>query len=128
MKLTPIRVFAGLFILIGLFLMVRLGSGVPGVDPRVPTAAPGSTAAPVGYVSRAELGDAWPLTVDDGVLACRDGSVTFTAGGNSYAVNGTAKTATSLPDIDAIWADDPSTPGLKINIAPLIERGLALCR
>ena len=29
-------------------------------------------------------------------------------------------------DIEPIWADDPET-GLKKNIGPIIDRGLALC-
>jgi hypothetical protein len=41
------------------------------------------------------------------------------------AVNGLAKRQ-GFKDIEPIWADDPET-GLKKNIGPIIDRGLALC-
>lgn len=90
---------------------------------------PESTATPEpGYVSRAMLGDAWPLTVEEGTLACSGlGAVTFNAGGMTYAVNGLAQGSTDLPEIDVIWADDPTGAAPKKDIGPLIERGLALC-
>ncbi len=42
-------------------------------------------------------------------------------------MNGAARGMDEWPDIDPIWADDPDVKGLKVNIGPLIERGLALC-
>lgn len=79
-------------------------------------------------ISRTDLGDNWPLTVDRGTLECRDGSsVVFTVGGTTYAVNGTAKGAHRYAEIDAIWSADPNVAGLKKNIGPLIDKGLALC-
>lgn len=93
-----------------------------------PTAAP---AQPAGYVSRAMLGDDWPLMVDEGVLACAGsggvGAVTFSSGGTVYAVNGFAKQRNAGTDIAPIWADDPAIAGIKKNLSPLLERGLALC-
>jgi len=88
-----------------------------------------------GLVTRDDMGDVWPLTVDYGALDCRasviDGvtlkSVTLRVPNKQYAVNGTAKTHTPFPDIDEIWADDPDVDGLKIGMGPLTERGLALC-
>lgn len=92
----------------------------------------GPAATPQGYVSRAMLGAAWPLTVESGTLSCRGaGEVYFRddASGNHYTVNGTARTAQpALPEIDEIWANDTSNNlGLKKNLGPLIDRGLALC-
>lgn len=81
----------------------------------------------------AEDFDPWPLTVKDGILRCEEGfgspyPVTFEdADGNTYAVNGTAKSRTDLPDVAAIWADNPGNPGAKIDIGGLINAGLALC-
>jgi hypothetical protein len=50
-------------------------------------AAPGERA-----ITRAEFGEAWPLTIDGGVIACVDGSsVVFCADGVTYAINGTAR-------------------------------------
>jgi len=83
---------------------------------------------PPGYVSRAELGRKWPLTVDDGTLSCDADAVVFTApDGDEYGVNGTALTA-GYDRIDPIWAPDKALGmGLKKDIGPLIDRGLALC-
>jgi hypothetical protein len=75
-----------------------------------------------GFVSRDDLGKAWPLTVDAGVLNCFDyGDVTFTANGTLYAVSALAPGA----DIDPIWADGPR--GRRKNLGPLIQRGRRLC-
>ena len=80
-----------------------------------------------GYVSRDLLGDAWPLSVEDGVLECDAFAVTFTSNGQRYAVNGTARSAKRWTEIDEIWLDNPHLEGTKINIGPLLDRGLALC-
>lgn len=65
-------------------------------------------------VSRADFGADWPLTVESGVLSCiAPSSVVFEANGRMYAVNG---------------ADNPSVAGLKKDIAPLVDKGLTLCR
>ncbi len=50
-----------------------------------------------------------------------------TPDGTTYAVNGTAKTHTDYPGIEAIWADDPDVEGLKIDIGPVLDAGLLLC-
>lgn len=91
-------------------------------------------------ISKADMGAQWPLKVDAGVLDCTVvgqlsngepiGTVTFTAKGRTYAVNGIAKGHAKKHgwrDVDEIWKKDPANPGLKINIGPLISRGLALC-
>jgi len=85
-------------------------------------AAPGSL-----YVSASDFGDEWPLTVTSGTLRCEAPSVVvFSAGGVEYGVNGMATTQ-GYPEIDPIWADDPSEYIPKKNIGPLIQRGLELC-
>ncbi|KLO45365.1 hypothetical protein ABH37_00790 [Mycobacterium haemophilum] len=92
-----------------------------------------SAAHPGGFVSEATWTDGpWPLTVSEGTLACHPlgahlGRVTFTSGGTTYWVNGTAKAAHKYADLDDIWRDNPDIPGTKINIGPLLDRGLALC-
>lgn len=53
--------------------------------------------------------------------------VTVVANHEMYALNGTAQDANLWPAFDPIWRDDPIAPGMKINIGPMIERGLALC-
>ncbi len=90
-----------------------------------PTTA--TTPTPVGFISRQTFDGVWPLTVEFGTLRCeRAFSVVFRApDGTDYAVNGLA--ASDYPEIRPIWADDPSIPGSKINIGPLIDLGLTLC-
>jgi hypothetical protein len=79
-------------------------------------------------ISSDEFGNEWPLTVDEGIVRCEGaGEVYFTADGTTYSVNGLAMGNSDLPDIDVIWADDPEISGLKINISPIIDRGLELC-
>lgn len=82
-------------------------------------------------VSRETMKDEWPLTVSGGVLSCERGAVTFSANGITYAVNGTAMTHGKYlgwRDIREVWKDNPAIPGTKINIGPMIEKGLLLCR
>lgn len=91
---------------------------------------PATTAPPEepGHVSRAEMGDDWPLTVEAGTLRCDADAVTFvTEDGREYAVNGTAIGRHDHPEIDPIWANDPDPYLPKKNIGPLIEEGLKLC-
>lgn len=74
------------------------------------------------------MGSAWPLSVAKGVLRCREpGAVTFEAGGMVYAVNGIARQSGECAEIDPIWVDDPDIPGAKMDIGPIIDRGLELC-
>lgn len=87
-----------------------------------------------GEVSKAEFGGKWPLTVSHGTLDC-DGSngvgdVTFTdPQGFRYAVNGLALQE-GLPEITPIWRFQPGMAKyeLRVDMGPLIDRGLALCR
>ena len=78
-------------------------------------------------VSRADFGAEWPLTVDSGTLSCEADAVTFESSGTTYAVNGTAGSRDAGVDIEPIWADDPSGDAPKLNIGPLIDRGIELC-
>jgi hypothetical protein len=94
----------------------------------------GPVPRPPGFISRDDLGEQWPLTVDAGVLSCESHgggvhSVFFTdPEGKRYALNGKAEGHhPELPLIDQIWAPNPKVPELKINIGPLIDRGLELC-
>ena len=113
----------------GLVVLAALAVAACSTSTTTPNAS--SVEAPAGSigveeVSRGDFGADWPLTVDSGVLACQGaGAVTFTApDGTTYAVNGLAQSATSYPEIDPIWADSGK---LKVDIGPLIDRGLDLC-
>lgn len=87
-------------------------------------------------ITRSDYGDKWPFTVEEGVLSCRDTGrtvgttrmveITFTANGVTYGINGTAKGNDRYSDVDAIWATNPSCPGTRKDIGPILDRGLAL--
>jgi hypothetical protein len=93
-------------------------------------------------ITRTEYGDAWPFTVDSGVLkgvltgrTLSNGrelaEVTFTTGGKTYYVNGTAKGTGRYAELDEIWALDSSTSkdlGLRKSMSPIINRGLKLAQ
>jgi len=90
-----------------------------------------------GLLVSTKFADEWPLTVPYAVVHCKDitaggmrlNVVTLTApDGTRYAVNGTAQDHTSYPEIDPIWAPDPDVDGLKIDISPVIDAGLMLCK
>lgn len=89
-----------------------------------------------GEVTRADFGAKWPFTVDGGTLRCERGSVTFTAAGKTYALNGTARGERAKRgwlEADAILADDPALVRIgdggytKMSTQPLIDRGLQIC-
>jgi hypothetical protein len=83
-----------------------------------------------GEVAKSEFGSRWPLTVSHGTLSCDGYSVVFAAPeGMRYGLNGTAQDQLGLPPIDPIWRYEPGMKryGLKVDIGPLIQRGLALC-
>jgi len=90
---------------------------------------------PFGYIRSEELGDRWPLTVPAGQLRCdssgpRTGQVVFVVNSATDAINGFARSqikAKGWREVDPIWRDNPAIPGSKIDISPLIERGLSLC-
>lgn len=112
-----------------------------GAPPLTANSAAATTgAAPVdsrprGYVSEETWTDGpWPLTVSEATLMCArqgvDGgeqSVTLAANRRMYAVNGAAQSTGQYEDVDVIWADDATYPGLKVDIGPLLAKGLSLC-
>ena len=91
----------------------------------------GGQAANEAWIEPGNITGDWPFTVSGGTLRCnpRDGggAVTFEADDKVYAVNGPALTLRGGEDIRTIWRDtgDPVAP--KVNIGPVIERGLDLC-
>ena len=113
----------------------------PATLPVVAAPPPARPAAPPqpprGLLRAAELGDAWPFTVPEGVVSCvgRDGLgfAIFTApDGTRYALNGAAKSRDvmsrlNLHDVAPIWRSNPDVPGLKVNIGPAIDAALKLC-
>lgn len=119
-------VIAGLILFVGIAYFAWLYVGAPdaltvGLNEPAP-----------GYVSRTMFGDAWPLTVEDGMLSCVEGDkVLFETNGTFYAVNGTAKGAKKDNGADR-WYDlrqitAPAGNGLIKDARPLVDRGLKLC-
>ena len=89
-------------------------------------------------IAKTDLENYWPLTVDAGVLNCEyfPGNaklqlVTFTADGKTYALNGIARGHAKnrgWSEIRPIWKENASIPGTKVDIGPLINRGISLCK
>lgn len=101
-----------------------------------PVEVPERVAGEPGLVTRDQLGDKWPLTIDYGVVRCENIVVAGRTlqiasiedpSGREYAMNGTARSHTSLGDVEQIWRENPDVEGLKINIQPVIDRALVLC-
>lgn len=111
---------------------VATGRSQPAVPPARTTTV---LHRPAGYVSEKTWTDGpWPFTVPEGTLLCapygvggNQQSVTFVANRTMYAVNGTAKSTGQFEEIEAIWKDNPEIPGTKVNIGPMLEKGLSLC-
>ena len=100
-----------------------------------PAAPPTPTPTPVGYITQAQYGAAWPFSVAAGQLVCTDGAA---AGGNGrilvtfrpddnrgieFGLNGSALDF-GFPDLDESMM--PAYPD-KSGLHDLIQRGLALC-
>jgi hypothetical protein len=108
-------------------------------------------------ITKNEFGNEWPLSINSGVVKCLpigNGSVVFEAEGKTYAINGTAKGFAkkhNFYSIEDIWLDDPKFLEMakeiakaeneplaevlksmgsptKINISPVIDSGLKLCK
>lgn len=96
------------------------------------TKTPIATTRPRGYVHRDDYGDAWPFTVDDGIVDCEPGDrIVFRVGRITYAVNGLAQSwaeQEGYADIRPIWRDDPKGQLPKVSIHSIILLGMELCR
>ena len=76
--------------------------------------------------TRAEYGDAWPLTVAQAELRCfGNGELIAIINDLPYALNGTARAR--YDPIDRYWRNDPANPGAKVSLAPLIQRAQDAC-
>lgn len=80
-------------------------------------------------ISREDLGDAWPFTVNSGVIACNHPSseIVFFTSEKIYAVDDVAKRMKRYADVREILRDQPSVAGSKGDIAPILQRGRKLC-
>ena len=108
-----------------------------------PATAPSSHTA---VVSAATWTDGeWPLTIEEGTLSCQGAGAVFITDrkGRVWPVNGMASAwrdrFDAQPDLEPIWREDEklmetfpealrnSDLTLRIDIGPLIKRGLSLC-
>lgn len=86
-------------------------------------------------VTQAQYGDKWPFTVPEGKLECLPpGILTFRVNNQTYAVNNLASSR-GYKDITPIWREIPQTAKIqsvsittKVDMLPLINRGLELCQ
>ena len=74
----------------------------------------------------------WPLTIDGGVLTCTTGAVFITdQDGEMWPLNGKARSHHARfgakPGLEPIWRVNQKLAPMRIDIGPLIKRGLALC-
>lgn len=96
------------------------------------TPAPIFTPVPRGYVSKALMGEKWPLSIDEGTIVCDRTAILLRApDGHLYAVNGIARAQVGhfgWLDIRDITLPDPNIAGLIMNVQPLVDVGLTLCR
>lgn len=107
---------------------------VPTEEP-APTAMPAPTVDPMtaamadlpGYVSRATMGEDWPLTIEQGVLSCSMPGrvIVLIADGATYAVNAPAREGTNR---QPAWKDVMDVREGDKDLGPLIDEGLALCK
>ncbi|PPF56003.1 hypothetical protein C5C13_11710 [Clavibacter michiganensis] len=97
---------------------------------------PDAVADDPGLLVSSDVEEEWPLMVPYVIIQCTERTlggrllevVTLTApDGAEYAVNGTARDHTDLPDIEPIWAPNPDVEGLRLDITPVIDAGLARC-
>ncbi|QYJ03866.1 YebY family protein [Nocardioides panacisoli] len=78
-------------------------------------------------VDREDYCKAWPLTVDDAVLACEPGDVTtVTVDGNSYRLDELPTVHDASSGLLRIWAVRPSG-GPRMDLSPLAQGAKALC-
>lgn len=88
----------------------------------------------VKYVTKAEYGEKWPFTFDDGLISCIKGGV-FIADGKTlvkYPLTGLSMTymrngMVLARPLEEVWLPNPKNPGAKINVNPFIDEGLKLC-
>lgn len=84
-------------------------------------------------VKRASFKGKWPLVPSEVELSCHPvtgnrnvQSLTFIYSGREYALNGIAE-GHGFADPDALWLDNESIPGSKVDISDLIEAARSRC-
>ena len=141
-RFALLGIVVALLVCVAVFTLGRTASSrrAPTAQPArsadaAPTRSPAPrqpTALPRGYVSKALLGDTWPLRIDEGTIVCDRTAILLRApDGHLYAVNGTARSQVGhfgWRDIRDITLPDPSIKGLIMSVQPIIDQGLDMCR
>lgn len=100
-------------------------------------------------IHQSSYGESWPFTVESGELGCYEQAVFFIANDKEYAVNGVAQSK-GYDAIEPIWKEDSSLleyqkaiakkenktlrqvqdeMGVsRVNIGPILQEGLKLCK
>lgn len=78
-------------------------------------------------ITQGQFGDAWPFTTSNGILKCENKAITFRTNTRTYGINGTAQ-GRGFPGPEAVWKVDPSVPGKRMDIGPILDKGLSLCQ
>ena len=83
-------------------------------------------------VRRSELGDEWPLTVDEAMVHCDHNAVYLTVNGKIYWVNAWAQAylksrGVEAHEVNEIWATAEESFAPMKNIGPLINLGRSIC-
>ena len=88
-------------------------------------------------IHQEDYGKAWPLTITEATLFCDRDMVWVEYLKIAYPVNGMASAGLAklhpnltVRPVEDIWLHDSRYPGtgLRINISPLIDEGLKLCK
>jgi len=81
-----------------------------------------------GFLSAAQYGEAWPLTVDWGIVRCEgESTLVFRApDGRDYEL-GLIETAAGYPPITPIWRETGNPNSPRVGLGPVIEAGQKLC-
>ncbi|WP_448529194.1 DUF2511 domain-containing protein [Raineya sp.] len=77
-------------------------------------------------VSRSDLGENYPLTVNNCEVFCENDMLFCYANGKIYALNGLAQQ--KAQPIDEIWDKHPTIPNVKKSIEPLADIAKKTCK
>jgi tetratricopeptide (TPR) repeat protein len=122
---SPVKIGALIVALFVFYLLMRGGNGSSGTNT---PASPTNTIEGRMFVSKAMMGDDWPLIIDRGEVECRNSILLlFIANGKTYAINGTAMTTGRYENIREIWAPDPEGINPNKSIGPLMDKARSLC-
>jgi hypothetical protein len=83
-------------------------------------------------VTRQQYGEAWPFTVERGVVDCdARGAALFQTRSpdvtGTWALTGFAQSR-GYPPVDRFWRDNPRIPGTKVPLTPITNLALQQCK